>query len=219
MNNSSNYSFNYNDKIYTVDEHGFLINPSDWDMDFAIGMAKEMDITLTDSHWKVINFIRQEFEKTGECPVIFTTCKQNNLRLRDLQMLFPLGYQRCACKIAGLSYKSGYLQYYYWDNQEKKVPVNIVEKNYLVDRLGYLINPDDWDPEWTLGKAYEMKIKLEKDHWQVINYLRNEWSSKHKIPTIYELCEHFNFTLEDLEILFPDGFHRGAVKLAGLRLK
>lgn len=64
-----------------------------------------------------------------------------------------------------------------------------------------------------------MKIKIEKDYWQVINYLRNECSSKQNIPKIYELCEHFNFTLEVLEILFPDSFHSGAVKLAGLRLK
>jgi sulfur relay (sulfurtransferase) DsrC/TusE family protein len=57
MNISSNYSFSNNDKIYSVDELGYLINPSDWDENFAIGIAKEMDISLTEEHCKVINFI------------------------------------------------------------------------------------------------------------------------------------------------------------------
>ena len=37
------------------------------------------------------------------------------------------------------------------------------------------------------------------------------------VPTVYEACADNGLELEDLEQLFSDGYHRGAVKLAGLR--
>ena len=36
--------------------------------------------------------------------------------------------------------------------------------------------------------------------------------------TAYETCADNEVEIEDLERLFPDGYHRGAVKISGLRV-
>ncbi|HDS01083.1 MAG TPA: hypothetical protein ENO22_06335 [candidate division Zixibacteria bacterium] len=66
-----------------------------------------------------------------------------------------------------------------------------------------------------------MKIpggKLSERHWQIIHYLRDRFAKKNEIPTVYETCEDNKIDLDDLERLFPDGYHRGAVKISGLRI-
>jgi tRNA 2-thiouridine synthesizing protein E len=66
-----------------------------------------------------------------------------------------------------------------------------------------------------------MKIhggKLTDRHWKIIKYLRDRFQKTQEVPTIYETCEANQITIEELEYLFPDGYHRGAVKLAGLRM-
>ena len=60
--------------------------------------------------------------------------------------------------------------------------------------------------------------KLTDKHWQIINFLRKSFEKNNMVPTIYETCEANGIDLEELEKLFPDGYHRGAVKIAGLRV-
>lgn len=38
-----------------------------------------------------------------------------------------------------------------------------------------------------------------------------------RVPTVYVTCEDTGVELDLLERLFPDGYHRGLVKIAGLR--
>ena len=61
--------------------------------------------------------------------------------------------------------------------------------------------------------------ELTDKHWQVINFLRQSFEKNKAVPTIYETCEACGIDLEELEELFPDGYHRGAVKIAGLRTR
>jgi tRNA 2-thiouridine synthesizing protein E len=215
------YKFSYGGKDYDLDEHGFLIDPNQWDENFAEGVAVGLVAgTLTAEHWRVINFIRDYYVQNGDCPIIYTTCKQLGLKLKDLKKLFPSGYQRGACKIAGLSYRSGSFAYYYWDNIAKVVSDEYEEKHYTVDMYGFLADANEWDKNFAQFKAKELKMsgKLTDAHWAVINYLRENFLLSGKIPNVYEVCEYFNMEYEELEKLFPDGYHRGAIKLAGLRL-
>ena len=46
---------------------------------------------------------------------------------------------------------------------------------------------------------------------------RDAWQVQRRIPTIYETCESCDLDLDRFEALFPDGYHRGALKIAGLR--
>ena len=47
---------------------------------------------------------------------------------------------------------------------------------------------------------------------------RERFERDGKVPTVYETCEVHGLEIDDLEHMFPDGYHRGVVKLAGLRL-
>lgn len=78
-----------------------------------------------------------------------------------------------------------------------------------------------WDEMYAVYKAHELKMPkvLGEDHWRIIRFLRENHKKKGIIPTVYETCVENNMDLDDLERLFPDGYHRGAVKLAGLRVR
>ena len=214
--------FSYRDTTYQVDDQGFLRDPQFWDVNFAEGMAKECAIdTLTGEHWDVIQYLREVFADLGSCPTIFAVCKANGLRPREMKKLFPTGYHRGLCRIAGVHYRVHRLP----DDAHLKAAIADLEamageKHYLVDARGFLVDPESWDANYALHRALEMKIPqghLTEKHWQVIEFLRGVFKKEKKIPTIYETCEGCEMELEELESLFPDGYHRGALKLAGLR--
>lgn len=52
-----------------------------------------------------------------------------------------------------------------------------------------------------------------------INIFCDQFKTIAIVPTVYETCETFGIEIEELEQLFPDGYHRGAVKIAGLRVR
>jgi tRNA 2-thiouridine synthesizing protein E len=221
-------TMSYHGKEYNVDNSGFLADYNAWDTSFAEAMALKMDLPspLSAGHWEVISFIRKYYDDTGRCPLLYVTCRKNNLHLKDLKKLFPAGYHRGACKIAGIGYKDAYLGHIAipdWEGKptEKKEKEEKVEKTYLVDVRGFLINPDDWDESFAAHRAYDSKIpggELSPRHWDIIKFLRVYFQGHGQIPTVYETCDRFNLEYEELEMLFPDGYHRGAVKMAGLRL-
>ena len=99
-------TFAFENKAYEVDKEEFLADFNDWDENFARGMAPKVGITggLSEDHWEIINFIRDFFKRTGKCPVVYETCLANRLNLQGLQKLFPAGYLRGACKLAGVTY-------------------------------------------------------------------------------------------------------------------
>ena len=58
---------------------------------------------------------------------------------------------------------------------------------------------------------------LNSGHWNVINSARKFHEENGRVPTIFETCEANGIDIEHLEALFPDGYHRGAIRLAGLK--
>ena len=211
------------DKGYRVDADGFLLNPEDWDAKFAEGLAPSVGIPggLTPQHWNVINFIRESFAANDKCPTIYEICGAHGLRLAELKRLFPTGYLRGACRLAGLTY-SEEPAHASWLPRSR--PVRTLktpkERAYRVDIHGFLIDPSEWDEDYVVFKAIEMKMPaLTDDHWKIISFIRNRFEETGKVPTVYETCEENQIELEGLEALFPDGYHRGVVKISGLRVR
>ena len=205
-------TFSYKGKVYEVDSNNFLTNFNDWDKNFAIGLATQLGIPegLTKEHRNVIKTIRNYFMEQGICPNVYETCRICGLHISEMGKLFPTGYWRGAYKLAGVSSWGGQLG-----------PVLNYNKTYEIDARGFLVNPDDWDEYYATFRAYEMKIhggKLTDRHWKIIKFLRDRYQQNKEVPTIYETCEANQIDMEELEYLFPDGYHRGAVKLAGLRI-
>ena len=91
----------------------------------------------------------------------------------------------------------------------------------MVDVRGFLVDPSNWDEQYASCKAYEMGAadSLTDKHWKVIYFLRDTFKKSGIVPTVYETSEANHLEIEDLEKLFPQGYHRGAVKIAGLRAR
>jgi len=219
-------TFSCGDKTYEVDSMGFLVDFDQWDKDFAEGMAPQVGITggLTKEHWDIINFIGDTFKGTGRHPLVYETCRMTRLRLSDLRRLFPTGYLRGACKLAGVGSIPRHLGVEQHPiGMPETIPfMQAYDKVYRVDVRGFLMDPEEWDEYFAIYKAYDMKVhggKLSEKHWQIIKYLRDAYAKTKKVPTVYETCEVNNIDLEEFEKLFPDGYHRGALKIAGLRLR
>ena len=85
-------TFSYQNTNYDVDKKGFLVDFHSWDEGFAEGVSAELKILdgLTSEHWDVIRFIRETFEDTGKCPLVYETCRMKGLRLKDLRRLIDL---------------------------------------------------------------------------------------------------------------------------------
>lgn len=210
-------------KTYQVGNEGFLLDFRDWDAGFAEGMAPRAKITegLTERHWDIIYYIRDSFDKSGKCPLIYEACKENGVHLKQMKELFPTGYLRGACKLAGITYREGYLGASWLPKTDQEAVSAPTEKTYEVDVRGFLVNSDSWDDQFAIFKAHEMKMtgKLTEKHWEIIRYLRASYERNGYVPNVYETCESNGMELDQLERLFPDGYHRGAVKLAGLRVR
>jgi len=210
-------------KTYHVCGEGFLLNPDEWDADFAEAMALQMEIPdgLTEKHWAVLRFIRAFVKDKGRCPLVYETCDANALYVDDLQRLFPTGYQRGACRLAGSTYREGFLECGRLRRNHRNPNGEEPQKVYRVDVRGFLVDPNDWDEEYAAAKAYEMKLPsgLTDRHWQIITFVRDSFQVNGTVPTVYETCQANAMSIDELEHLFPDGYHRGVVKLAGLRLR
>jgi TusE/DsrC/DsvC family sulfur relay protein len=95
-------------KTVEVDDEGFLRNPDDWTEEMAPEIAKEEGISeLTEAHWKVINFIRQDFKEKGQIPTIRRMKNVGGITTSELYQLFPQGPAKKSAKIAGFGKPQG----------------------------------------------------------------------------------------------------------------
>lgn len=94
-------------KSIEVDDEGFMKNPKDWTKEIAQGLADEMGITMTDLHWKVVDFARDEFNKTNESPTLRRITKSGVISTKDLYAFFPNGPAAKIAKLAGLHKPTG----------------------------------------------------------------------------------------------------------------
>jgi tRNA 2-thiouridine synthesizing protein E len=91
-----------------VDDEGFLTDPEQWNEDIARVLAAEEGIAeLGEGHWKVINFMRDDFKEKGQPPTIRRMNKVGGIATKDLYEWFPNGPAKKAAKISGLGKPQG----------------------------------------------------------------------------------------------------------------
>jgi tRNA 2-thiouridine synthesizing protein E len=93
----------------TLDEEGYLVDPADWNESVAEELARKEHIALTDAHWAVIRFMRRYYDEHHIAPDARHVMKHlaeyrgpQHADRNDLFRLFPYGYVKQACKIAGM---------------------------------------------------------------------------------------------------------------------
>ena len=92
------------------DTEGYLVNPEDWNRSLALVFAAEEDIELDADYWKALDFMRDYFDEHHIAPDIRHLmthladeyqCDKKAAKKKIFE-LFPYGYVKQACKIAGM---------------------------------------------------------------------------------------------------------------------
>ena len=89
----------------TVDigDDGFFLDPDQWREEMAPELARAEGIEqLTEDHWRVLKFMRHEFETKGTGPTVRVLGKTSGLSVKELYQLFPKGPAKVAARIAGI---------------------------------------------------------------------------------------------------------------------
>ncbi|MBC8413863.1 MAG: TusE/DsrC/DsvC family sulfur relay protein [Nitrospira sp.] len=101
-------------KAYEVDEEGYLLDWQEWIQPLAGIMAAQDSLELTESHWEVITFLREYFEKYQIAPMIKILTKEiakthgkEKGNTKYLYELYPAGPAKQACRYAGLPKPTG----------------------------------------------------------------------------------------------------------------
>ncbi len=206
----------FGERTYTLDEHGFLSPEDQWDEAFAEGMAQLQGIYggLTEEHWRIIRYLRRKFVDEHTVPLLVFACADNDIRLSKLRALFPTGYHRGACRIAGLNFEF-MKQVNIWHTYETAPPR---QSRYPVTATGFLERFDQWDEgfAWQVAAEWKLPHGVTERHLEVIRYLRDYYRDHGNIPSAYHTCADNDLDLEELHALFPGGYRRGACRMAGL---
>jgi tRNA 2-thiouridine synthesizing protein E len=95
-------------KSVSVNEEGFLTDPSEWTKEVAQEIAIAEGVgELTPAHWKVIDFCRQDAGSTGHAPTLRRITAAGGVSTKELFALFPKGPAKKVAKIAGLGKPEG----------------------------------------------------------------------------------------------------------------
>jgi TusE/DsrC/DsvC family sulfur relay protein len=92
------------------DAEGYLVNPEDWDRTITCALAAEEGIELNNDHWIAIDFMRKYHEEHSIAPdvrhlIVYLADKRHLDKKQAKKLifeLFPYGYVKQACKIAGM---------------------------------------------------------------------------------------------------------------------
>ena len=85
-----------------VDDEGFLTEYDEWDEDLARILATQIGIDLTDQHWKVIRFLREDFATQGETATARRVQTVGGVPVKEQFALFPKKPAKKMAYIAGL---------------------------------------------------------------------------------------------------------------------
>jgi tRNA 2-thiouridine synthesizing protein E len=95
--------------LAATDDEGYLIDPDDWNDAVATALARREGIELTQEHWQVLRYMRRYLDEHRLIPdarfVIWFLAEEAGLGAGARQRLFelfPYGYVKQACKIAGM---------------------------------------------------------------------------------------------------------------------
>jgi TusE/DsrC/DsvC family sulfur relay protein len=95
---------------YARDNEGYIVDPEDWNEELARLLADEEGLQLDTDYWTVLCFMRKYWQEHKVAPdvrhVLKYLAKEHGLDKKDAKQhlfrLFPYGYVKQACKIAGM---------------------------------------------------------------------------------------------------------------------
>lgn len=86
-----------------VNDEGFFVDADQWREEMAPELAQAEGIEqLTEDHWRVLKFMREEYFAKGTGPTVRVLGKQSGVSVKELYLLFPKGPAKLAARIAGI---------------------------------------------------------------------------------------------------------------------
>lgn len=101
---------------YHRDNEGYIVNPDDWNETFAQILATEEGLELNQDYWTILNFMREYWQQHKIAPDLRHVLKHlaehhgvdKKAAKKHLFNLFPYGYVKQACKLAGMQRPRGW---------------------------------------------------------------------------------------------------------------
>jgi len=85
-----------------VDDEGFLTEYDEWDETLAAELASNIGVEMTDEHWAVIRFLRDDSKAQGETPTTRRVDTVGGFPVKKQFVLFPKKPAKKMSYIAGL---------------------------------------------------------------------------------------------------------------------
>ena len=84
-----------------LDEDGLVRDFAAWNEALAEALARDSGLAeLTETHWKIIRAMRENFARGGTAPTMHRVCRDAGVERRQVNELF--GYCLVAWRVAGL---------------------------------------------------------------------------------------------------------------------
>jgi len=90
-----------------VDAEGFMTEYDEWDEEVGTALAAQIGIDMTDEHWQVITFLREDFTQEGQTATIRRVANVGGIPTKQLFMLFPKKPAKKMSYVAGLPKPAG----------------------------------------------------------------------------------------------------------------
>ncbi len=90
-----------------VDEEGFMTVYDEWSEDIGTALAANIGIDMTEKHWDVIKFLRDDFASEGETATLRRVATVGGISTKELFQLFPKKPAKKMSYVAGLPKPKG----------------------------------------------------------------------------------------------------------------
>lgn len=92
-----------------LNDEGFFVDANQWTTEMVPQLAEEWGVPgpLTEQHWQVLNFMRQEYFDKGTGPTVRKLGKSSGVSVKELYQLFPKGPAKLAARCAGIPKPKG----------------------------------------------------------------------------------------------------------------
>ena len=94
-------------KPINVNEEGFLTQYDEWNEEIAKELAKQIEVPMTEEHWKIIKFLREDFKTQGETATSRRVQTVGGVPVKEQFALFPKKPAKKMAYIAGLPKPKG----------------------------------------------------------------------------------------------------------------
>jgi tRNA 2-thiouridine synthesizing protein E len=85
-----------------VDDEGFLTEYGEWDEELGRELAQRIGIDMTEDHWRVVRFLREDFQVKGETATSRRVQAVGGFPVKQQFILFPKKPAKKMAYVAGL---------------------------------------------------------------------------------------------------------------------